>query len=477
MVRWQWVFVVSIVLVAGCADPKGIDLAAVEGTTTQVQPPEVDTTTTTAATTSTATTTIATPTSPKWETGSSDYLYDQQMLHTFELTISEDALAEIDGDPSEEVYVEGSLTFEGETVTPIGVRYKGSIGAWAGCLTGENLFEPDGAKTCTKLSVKIKINWNDNSQTFWGVKKLQFHSMNLDPTQMHERLGYWLFREMGVPAPRATHARLNINGKFVGLYAFVEQIDGRFVDRLFDDGDGNLYKEVWPLDEDGNARERSEFQQALKTNEEDDVTVTHIRTFSKELAAAEKNELPDVAAKWTDIVEVMRWAVVDRAIRNDDGPLHWYCFDGCNNHNFYWYEEPTSGQLHLIPWDLDNSFQNIVSDVSPVTAIADEWGKTSNDCLPFPYGAWRIPQRSAACDRLTGAWATFVTEHDQARAAFLAGPFSEESTRTTLDQWAEQIRDATIEAASTHQDALPVEKWNLALSNLSSALQVARNKG
>ncbi|HJL99737.1 MAG TPA: CotH kinase family protein, partial [Acidimicrobiales bacterium] len=135
------------------------------------------------------------------------------------------------------------------------------------------------------------------------------------------------------------------------------------------------------------------------------------------------------------------------------------------------------GQLHLIPWDLDNSFQNIVSDVSPVTAIADEWGKTSNDCLPFPYGAWRIPQRSAACDRLTGAWATFVTEHDQARAAFLAGPFSEESTRTTLDQWAEQIRDATVEAASTHQDALPVEKWNLALSNLSSALEVARNKG
>jgi len=477
MVRWQWVFVVSIVLVAGCADPNGMNLNAVEGTTTQAQPLEVDTTTTIAATTSTATTTIVTPTAPKWQTGSSDYLYDQQMLHTFELTISEDALAEIDGDPSEEVYVEGSLTFEGETVTPVGVRYKGSIGAWVGCLTGGNIFQPDGAKTCTKLSMKIKINWNDNSQTFWGVKKLQFHSMNLDPTQMHERLGYWLFREMGVPAPRATHARLNINGKYVGLYAFVEQIDGRFVDRLFDDGDGNLYKEVWPLDEGGNARERSEFQQALKTNEEDDVTVTHIRTFSKELAAAEKNELPDVAAKWTDIVEVMRWAVVDRAIRNDDGPLHWYCFDGCNNHNFYWYEEPASGQLHLIPWDLDNAFQNIVSDISPVTAIADEWGKMSNDCLPFPYGAWQIPQRSAACDRLIGAWATFVTEHDQARAAFLAGPFSEESTRTTLDQWAEQIRDATMEAASTHQDALPVEKWTLALSSLSSALEVARNKG
>ncbi|MED5362353.1 MAG: CotH kinase family protein [Actinomycetota bacterium] len=474
--RWLCIFMVSIAVLSGCTDPTETDIDEVEDTAAPVVSLEAGATTTVAATRSTAATTVTSPTAPKWQTGSSDYLYDQQLLHTFELTISDDALAEIDGDPSKEVYVEASLTFEGETVTPVGVRYKGSIGAWVGCLTGTNIFQPAGAKTCTKLSMKVKINWNDRSRTFWGVKKLQFHSMNLDPTQMHERLGYWLFREMGVPAPRATHARLNINGKYVGLYAFVEQIDGRFVNRVFDDGDGNLYKEVWPLDENGDARELSEFQQALKTNEEDAI-VTHIHTFSKELAAADKDELPGVAAKWTDIIEVMRWAVVDRAIHNDDGAMHWYCFDGCNNHNFYWYEEPASGQLHLIPWDLDNAFVNIVSDISPVTAIADEWGETSNDCLPFPYGAWRIPQRSAACDPLLGAWATFVEEHDRANTEFLNGPFSKENTQSMLDQWVAQIRDATTEAATTHSDALPVDKWNLALANLSSALEVARNNG
>lgn len=415
--------------------------------------------------------------SPNWQSGLSDYLYDQEVLHTFELTISDEAFADINSDPSEEQYVEGSLTFEGETISPVGIRYKGSVGAWVGCVAGGSLFEPDGEKTCTKLSMKVKINWEDSSRTFWGVKKLQFHSMNLDPTQMHERLGYWLFRKMGVPAPRATHARLLINGNYVGLYSFVEQIDGRFVDRQFDDGDGNLYKEVWPLNHQGSARKRSEFRDALKTNEEDEVTVDHILTFSKELAAAQKSELPQIVAKWMDVDEIIRWAVVDRAIRNDDGPLHWYCFDGCNNHNFYWYEEPTTGRLHLIPWDLDSAFANIVSDANPVTPIADKWGEITNDCQPFPYGQWNIPQWSATCDPLIGTWTTFVDEREAVWAAFLEGPFSAESTESILKQWAGQIHDATSEAAATHQDALGLEKWKAALSKLGSSLDFARVNG
>ena len=74
---------------------------------------------------------------PRWATGDSDYLFDQDELHTFEITLSDDALAELDGDPTAEEYVEGSLTFEGETVDEVGVRYKGSIGAFLGCTSGD----------------------------------------------------------------------------------------------------------------------------------------------------------------------------------------------------------------------------------------------------------------------------------------------------------------------------------------------------
>ena len=102
----------------------------------------------------------------------------------------------LDSDPTAEEYVPATMTFEGETIE-VGLRYKGSIGAFVGCVDGPNLFDPSGAKSCTKLSMKVKINWNDGDDEFFGVRKLQLHSMNLDPSQLRERVGYHLLREMG----------------------------------------------------------------------------------------------------------------------------------------------------------------------------------------------------------------------------------------------------------------------------------------
>ena len=61
---------------------------------------------------------------------------------------------------------------------------------------------------------------------------------------MHERLGYWMYRNFNVPAPRSNHAIIYINGEFSGLYANTEQIDSEFCNENFTNGDGNLYKEV-----------------------------------------------------------------------------------------------------------------------------------------------------------------------------------------------------------------------------------------
>ena len=75
-------------------------------------------------------------------------------------------------------------------------------------------------------------------------------------------IGY--FREMGVPAPRSVHARLIINGQFNGIYALTEQIDGRFTRENFDDGTGNLYKEIWPITNSGVPMPAEPLQNALK---------------------------------------------------------------------------------------------------------------------------------------------------------------------------------------------------------------------
>ena len=88
---------------------------------------------------------------------SSDYIYSQSELHRFDLYISDENLALIDNNPTAEQYVVGSLVFEDKVINDVGIRYKGSIGAWVGCLSGYDWSEPSGYKTCPKLSMKIKI--------------------------------------------------------------------------------------------------------------------------------------------------------------------------------------------------------------------------------------------------------------------------------------------------------------------------------
>ena len=169
------------------------------------------------------------------------------------------------------------------------------------------------------------------------------------------------------------------------------------------------------------------------------------------------------------------YAVVDRTIRVDDGPFHWYCgLWECSNHNYFWYEDPVEEELHLIPWDLDNSFENIISNVNPVTPIADPWGQTRNNCNPFSYGAFSLRQRSAACDKLIGGWATFETEYQQKLLEFKDGPLSKANVDAQLDAWRNQIRAATIEADQAHSDALSIGEWDNAFNQLKAQVDYAR---
>jgi len=266
-----------------------------------------------------------------------------------------------------------------------------------------------------------------------------------------------------VPAPRSTHARVNINGEFVGLFALVEQIDGRFTRQHFDDGTGNLYKEVWPFDATGEVRSTEELIDGLETNEDDDPSTDIIQSFAQEILDSGADTDPEAAravlGERTDLDSLIAYAVVDRAIAHDDGPFHWYCTElPCEPHNFYLYEDPTTRRIHIVAWDLDNSLRRS-GIVVGATAIADAWGETSNDCEPFEFGQFNFLQRSAACDPLVAAWSLLDTEFAEADAAFRNGPFAPDNVRALLEEWSAQIEPAVAEAAEAHDDAPTVQEW------------------
>ena len=406
----------------------------------------------------------------------SDSLFNQNNLPILEINLPENALAYIDADPAAEEYVEGSLTYNGETISPIGIRYKGSIGAFVGGVSGNDWSNPSGFKTATKLSMKFKIDWKGYHSTFYEIKTLQLHSMSLDNSQMHDRLGYWLFRQMGVPAPRCIHAKLYINGQFNGLFALVEQIDEQFAKHHFLDGSGNLYKEVWPLKSNNSVQTDRKFYEGLVSNRQTGVNINIIKSFAQNIINADDSEIQTILNNHINIDQTVALAVVDRAIRNDDGPFHWYCgWFGCEPHNFFWYENPSTNKVHLIPWDLDNAFENIISNSNPVTPIADVWGDTTNSCQPFEYGTWGMYQKSAACDRIIGGLARYDSLYQQLKESLINGSMSEQTVNPLIDQWANQIRNATIEADQEHNDALKLSNWEDAVVELKAQLEHSRN--
>ena len=119
--------------------------------------------------------------------------------------------------------------------------------------------------------------------------------MAADPSKLRERLGYSLFREMDIVAPRAVHARVYINGEYHGLFAAVEQVDGRFTANRFpNDGDGNLYKQLWPTAQ----VTATAAEDALKTNDDPDtMNVSDFLAFKDAVAASTCGVSPGSAAK------------------------------------------------------------------------------------------------------------------------------------------------------------------------------------
>lgn len=403
------------------------------------------------------------------------FLFDQTQLRTYEILIDPADLAFLDDDPAAEEYVPATLVFEGVGYGPVGLRYKGQSGAWVLCTeesTPENPLAFGGAKTCSKLNMKVSFHWQDPDGRFFGLKKLLFHAMNLDPSMMRERLGYKLLRDMHVPAPRAVHAKVLINGMLSGVYTVVEEIDGRFTRARFDDGEGNLYKEVWPTAGAyqvpvTEARARA----ALQTNEDDNPSVVGFISFGEQLTRASSDSLRGHMTQGMDVPTTMRMVAVDRTIRHDDGPFHFYCgLSVCANHNYFFYEEPSDNKLWLLPWDLDIAFNHSSTtelSVDSYSAILDDWDELDVQCRPKSGGHPAAPDHlPPSCDPLVRALTLFEDEYALAVGELLAGPFEDETVERQLDAWSSQIASVVQEAHDLDPRNLSLEEWQAELDEL-----------
>lgn len=403
----------------------------------------------------------------------SDDIFDDGRVQTFEFLVDPADWEWLQANGRDEQYVPATLVYEGRQYPGAGLRYKGSYGAlyFQGPVDDfRPCFDQAGGRlrdNCPKLSMKASFNAYDDELRFAGLKKLQFHAMANDPTMMVERLGYGLFDRMDVFAPRTGYARLLVNGELQGLYILIEQIDGRFTrERFPDGGEGNLYKEVWPV----HGAEQP-YLDALKSNRDENPSAAKMVRFVADLAAADDASFVQVLERWTDVDMLMRKMAVDRAIEHWDGVVAWYCSGaGCSNHNYYWYESTDDDFVWLIPWDLDRA----MVWPPPVRTLygMPDWDEPAQ-CTPIPvfFGITGMPPH---CDELIGRMARILwNRYVAATEQLLAGPFQMSELLAAVDAAEALIADHVEQDPHIDADAwrAAVAQFRLDLAALRASIE------
>ena len=144
----------------------------------------------------------------------SDRILGYDQMPQFSLTIGAAEIQSLRTAP--DIYVPATLTYDGRDYGPVGVQLKGM-----------QSFEPiDG-----KPSLHINIDKFAPAAAFFGLKDLTLNNMHSDFSMMHERIAYWVARQAGVPASRANHALVTVNGQSYGLYTNVETVKKHILSR------------------------------------------------------------------------------------------------------------------------------------------------------------------------------------------------------------------------------------------------------
>ncbi|HWA71935.1 MAG TPA: CotH kinase family protein [Polyangiaceae bacterium] len=388
-------------------------------------------------------------------------LFAWDHVPVFEATLPAERWSYLREHARDELYEPAELRFEGKALGTVGLRFKGNVGTLFSC------FDAQGHLICSKLSMKLSFDEYRPDARFFGLKRLNLHAMAHDGSRLHERLGYDLFREVGVLAPRSAWAVLKINGESQGLFSMVEQVDGRFTaDRFPKNGDGNLYKEAWPVH-----GEAAYYQAHLETEPADDTAARHVTVSA---LGAELAETAEPAAKRAaleqrmDLGYLARYMAVDDAIANVDGVTALYAGatpSAYQNHNFYLYLEEKQPKLWLIPWDLDATFTPR-GDFE----IIPRWNGPTPECSRsyLVWGsAYVVPP---ACDPLFQALAAEPSAYRTAVDELLAGPFSEAALSSKIEQHAAFIEQAVAEDAT----GPGTSAWHAEVAALKDRLRLLR---
>jgi hypothetical protein len=320
----------------------------------------------------------------------SDRILGYDQMPQFSLTIGAAEIQSLLTAP--DTYVPATLTYEGRDYGPVGVHLKGM-----------QSFEPIDRKP----SLRINIDKFAPAAAFFGLKDLTLNNMHSDFSMMHERIAYWVARKAGVPASRANHALLTVNGQSYGLYTNVETVKKHILSRVFGDNTGSLFEAT---DVDFRAQYIPFYDLVAGPDDR-----SLLSGLAAALTATDPADAMNAAAAYADVDQFTRfWALCAVVGQLDSFP---YSDPG---DDYFTYANPATGRLAFMPWGIDESFYAGDVDINAVHSVMALQCKASSACYTkFVDNVWDI---MALVEQLD-----WVAEHG--RVAAQIAPFVAQDTR------------------------------------------------
>jgi spore coat protein H len=359
--------------------------------------------------------------------GNYTLLFPEDKVHRIDIVISaanyqtmENDLAGLYfGSTKDPVYVPVTVKFNDYTWWYVGMRYKGE----------STLFGP---KMSQKHKYPFRLNFDKfedtypeiENQRFYGFKKLIFSNNWYDSSLIRDKVCSDIFRDGGIPTPRAASCRVYIdvgNGPvYWGLYTMFEDPSDEMLKSQFANSQGNLYKGQSVTGADLTTFNQQSYEK--KTNE-DANDWSDLRALVTALNSFRSN-----AASWRSGLEkvfnvelFLRWLAINTTIEN-------YDTYGWVTKNHYLYQDLSdNGRMVYIPWDFNLSLGG--------------------------YAIWPITRPSLSLSEITSSWPLIrflmddpvynAVYHQEMRTA-LDGCFNEAAVTAKIRRLHELIRPYVV---------------------------------
>jgi len=291
-------------------------------------------------------------------------LFDNSRVSSVYIEIHPDSLAYIMTHVLSDHYFKARFVYDHgtgrDTLPDVGFRLRGNTSRYA-----------------QKKSFKISFNEYVSGRKYQGVKKINLNGQHNDPTLIREKLFYDTWNKAGMAERRTSFVRLFINQSYYGLYTNLEEFDKEWLDRVYNEKSGNLYKCTYPADLVYFGNDQLSYKNImsgsatggraydLQTNEDQDNYSDLVGLIT----------LLDGPADTVFAVQIGQQINVDgflKAFALDVATGNWddYMY---NKNNYFLYYRTDTQKFEFISYDTDNTFG--------VDWIGVDWA--TRDCLDW----------------------------------------------------------------------------------------------